>query len=708
MSKVILGDFVLDTSSNLLFSGDIELGAEPKVLELLAYLYRNRDRYSSLQELHDQVWPGRVVSDTAVRGTIKKLRTLLGDSDIAEPKYIKSLSKRGYKLICDVADVPVEPTESVSLTETHAGMLHVSGGYAFTSGQTDIHRHRPVRQFALVLLLFASAVMLWLVLLWQQQTPLFEESPLSGQLIPMTVGEKRGLAVSPDGTHLAFIGRQNQNDRWQIYVMNRQSRDIRILPVASQQPSMLLFDDDQSLLVVNQKLGDSAIYHLQLDKSMQLVREETVANFPIISHLSPGTSKGHWIINAADEVQGTLKLYQWQAGSKELKLLQARSSAIEHIYQSVYSPSGQWLANTVLVNGVEFRLEVQDVQSKRILYSANTLGRVGKLDWVGEESLIALDKSGLVLVELAFNSQRLIMKHGEEKIADFSIVGPESRLLILQNEYLSEPVFRELFLTPEVSLKRLVNVPQGVRMINYADNEQEYFGVFQTQDHRSLVKYDQTGHRKEVLYSTDQQLELLEYHPKQRVLLLRVGLQLMLLNLENSSLELISSSQSYLDNQAAFSLDGNKVYFGQLIAGQWELFQFERATKSIRPLVKGYRSVRETPLGFVGAMDQGDLYLLDQQFRQIKPLGHSINTDFISRWYIKGQRIIWSDFDLASTRLNQLDLASGELKKTNFPFEKMRPRFAINDNGNQILVYSVGARTTNLHQVALSAFITKK
>ncbi|WP_306520621.1 winged helix-turn-helix domain-containing protein [Rheinheimera sp.] len=708
MSKVILGDFILDTSSNLLFSGDIELGAEPKVLELLAYLYSHRDRYSSLQELHDQVWPGRVVSDTAVRGTIKKLRTLLGDSDIAEPKYIKSLSKRGYKLICDVADFPIAAAESIAPPGTDVDLLHVSGGYTAAPEQPEIHLHRPVRLFALVLLLFVSAAMLWLVLLWQQQTPLFEESPLSGQLIPMPAGEKRGLTVSPDGSHLAFIGRQNQSEPWQIYVMNRRTRDIRILPVASQQPSMLVFDDDQSLLVVDQRVGDSSIYHLQLDKSMQLVREQTVANFPIISHLSPGTNKGDWLINAADKVQGTLKLYQWQTGSKELKLLQARSSAIEHIYQSVYSPSGQWLANAVLVNGVEFRLEIQDVQSKRIRYSGNTVGRIGKLDWFGEESLLALDKRGLVLVEFGLNNQRLLMEHGEGKIADFSITAVKQQLLLLQNEYLSEPVFRELFLTPEVALKRLVNVPPGVRMINYADGEQGYFGVVQTQNNRMLVKFDHTGIRKEVLYSTDQQFELLDHHPKQNALLLHVGQQLLVLNLKNNSLELISSSQSYLDNHATFSLDGNKVYFGQLIAGQWELHQFERATKSSRPLVKGYRSVRETAVGFVGAMDQGGLYLLDQQFRQIKPLGYSINTDFISRWYVKGQQLIWSDFDLASTWLNQLDLISGELKKTNFLFEKMWPRFAINEDGNQILVYSLGSRTTNLHEVDLSVFITKK
>ncbi|MDX3773379.1 winged helix-turn-helix domain-containing protein [Chromatiaceae bacterium AAb-1] len=709
MSKVILGDYIFDTSINLLFTGEKELEAEPKVLELLAYLYLHRDRYISLQELHEQVWAGRVVSDTAVRGTIKKLRNLLGDTDITEPKYIKSLSKRGYKLVCyvsDFASVPIPDTIISPGSGVELEILDVSGGYTEALEQPDIISIRPVKFLSLALLLFLSVVILWLVLLWQQETPLFEEQLSSGQLIPTIAGEKRGLAVSPDGTQLAFIGRQNQSERWQIYVMNRQTRDIRLLPVAIQQPSMLVFDNDKSLLVVDQVMGDSAIYRLELDKNIQLVREEAVAGFSVISHLSPGTEQGDWLINATDDVQSTLKLYRWQ--SDELHLLQARSSAIEHIYHSVYSPSGRRLASAVLINGVEFRLEVQDIQSMRTVYSEKTTGRVNRLEWFSEESLITLDEQGLVLVELASNSQRVMIEHDEGKIADFSIAESGERLLLMRNEYLSEPVFHELLLSPEISLKRLVNVPHGVRMINYAEADQWYFGVVQAQGNRMLVKYDQIRGTKEILFSTDQQIELLDHHPEQSALLLYVGQQLMVLSLKSNSLELVSSSQTYLDSHAAFSLDGNSVYFGQLIAGGWELHQFDRASQRSRQLVKGYRSVRETPQGFIAATDRGALYQLDHQFRQLYSFGHSINTEFISRWYVKDQRLIWSDFDLASTWLNQLDLVSGEFHQTRFPYEKMWPRFAINQDGSHVLVYSLGSRTTNLNDVDLSVYITKK
>src|SRR5690606_11071842 len=154
---------------------------------------------------------------------------------------------------------------------------------------------------------------------------------------------------------------------------------------------------------------------------------------------------------------------------------------------------------------------------------------------------------------------------------------------------------------PEVSMGRIINVPSGLRMLNYAENEQWHFGLTRQQDKRQLVKYHQQSAKKEVLLHTDHPIEILEHHPQQNALLLQVGQQLMVLSIDNNSVELVSSSQSYLDSHAAFSLDGNYVYFGQLIAGEWELHQFERANQRSRQLIKGYRAARQTPQGYIAA-----------------------------------------------------------------------------------------------------------
>ena len=73
MSKVVIGDYIVDLNVRRVFSADDELTVEPKVIEVLCYLIAQRDRFVSLHELHEHVWAGRVVTDTAVRKTISKL-----------------------------------------------------------------------------------------------------------------------------------------------------------------------------------------------------------------------------------------------------------------------------------------------------------------------------------------------------------------------------------------------------------------------------------------------------------------------------------------------------------------------------------------------------------------------------------------------------------------------------------------------------------
>jgi DNA-binding winged helix-turn-helix (wHTH) protein len=66
-----------------------------------------------LVEPHENVWAGRVVTDTAVRRTISKLRALLGDTDPETPLYIKSQMKRGDQFIGQ--PLPVQALEASSI-----------------------------------------------------------------------------------------------------------------------------------------------------------------------------------------------------------------------------------------------------------------------------------------------------------------------------------------------------------------------------------------------------------------------------------------------------------------------------------------------------------------------------------------------------------------------------------------------------------------
>lgn len=120
------------------FQGNEDVRVEPKVCELLHYLYLHQGRYVSLSELHEELWRGRIVSDTAVRRTVSKLRTLLGE-DGSQQGYIRSLSKRGYKLVIpEAADLENQAT-SANLTAAEPVVAELA-----ETGSMDVISMAPI------------------------------------------------------------------------------------------------------------------------------------------------------------------------------------------------------------------------------------------------------------------------------------------------------------------------------------------------------------------------------------------------------------------------------------------------------------------------------------------------------------------------------------------------------------------------------------
>lgn len=94
-----LGRLKLDLSSQILMDQDgKEVTIEQKSLELLVYLIENTERYVSMQELHENLWSDRIVTDSAIRQSISKLRKVLGDT-ADSATYIRSVPKKGYRFV---------------------------------------------------------------------------------------------------------------------------------------------------------------------------------------------------------------------------------------------------------------------------------------------------------------------------------------------------------------------------------------------------------------------------------------------------------------------------------------------------------------------------------------------------------------------------------------------------------------------------------
>ncbi len=100
------GNILIDPANFILSEDGAPISVEPQVFNLIVYLVGHRERLITRQEIFDELWADRVVSDTSLSNHIKSARKALGD-DGQKQQVIKTVHGRGYQFIADV-----EPLDS--------------------------------------------------------------------------------------------------------------------------------------------------------------------------------------------------------------------------------------------------------------------------------------------------------------------------------------------------------------------------------------------------------------------------------------------------------------------------------------------------------------------------------------------------------------------------------------------------------------------
>ena len=96
-------DCEVDTDAYELRRDGDPVPVEPQVFEVIAHLLANRDRLVTKEELLDQVWGSRFVSESALTSRVKDARRALGD-DGQRQGVIRTVHGRGYRFIAEVTE----------------------------------------------------------------------------------------------------------------------------------------------------------------------------------------------------------------------------------------------------------------------------------------------------------------------------------------------------------------------------------------------------------------------------------------------------------------------------------------------------------------------------------------------------------------------------------------------------------------------------
>jgi TolB-like protein/DNA-binding winged helix-turn-helix (wHTH) protein/Tfp pilus assembly protein PilF len=125
-----IGAWLVQPSLNRLSDGDHVITLEPRVMSVLVCLTSWQGKIVSARDLLDTVWHGRAHADNTIYQAVTDLRKALGD-DVRRPRYIQTIAKKGYRLICPVTPVAAD-------TKGPGFALHRRRYVAITAGIASI------------------------------------------------------------------------------------------------------------------------------------------------------------------------------------------------------------------------------------------------------------------------------------------------------------------------------------------------------------------------------------------------------------------------------------------------------------------------------------------------------------------------------------------------------------------------------------------
>lgn len=93
----------LDADRRELVCAGASVPIEPQVFDLLLYLLEHRDRVVGKDELFDEVWDGRIVSESTLTSRINAVRRAINDTG-KDQRLLRTIARKGFRFVGEVQE----------------------------------------------------------------------------------------------------------------------------------------------------------------------------------------------------------------------------------------------------------------------------------------------------------------------------------------------------------------------------------------------------------------------------------------------------------------------------------------------------------------------------------------------------------------------------------------------------------------------------
>jgi DNA-binding winged helix-turn-helix (wHTH) protein len=249
----IFGQFRFDLSSHELRRHGTKLPLEEKAAQLLCALIDGGGTVVSRQNLHRLLWPNgvHVDFDHGLNKCINKLRLVLGD-DPSKPRFIETLSRRGYRFIApiefqndpmpSVASRAIRPPASLAGRKDFHARDNLTQPFVLADDPASQGRKSKLGARLAILASLLIVVFLWVARFSFLARTSTHTVPKKAEAIRSVVVQKSGgidpldegfKMFAPDGNYRHTMrNRENQGrDRWKL-ITNDQNYYYRPLSEA--------------------------------------------------------------------------------------------------------------------------------------------------------------------------------------------------------------------------------------------------------------------------------------------------------------------------------------------------------------------------------------------------------------------------------------------------------------------------------------------
>jgi DNA-binding winged helix-turn-helix (wHTH) protein/Tol biopolymer transport system component len=215
--------FRFDRRNQILTEDGEDVTLPPRALAVLDCLLESPGAVVTKEELIDRVWESTIVTETSLTQAISLLRSALGD-DSQEPRFIKTVHRRGYRFVAPVAFVYESPPPVAAETARNVKAARTAPSLQQMQRRLLLVAAGVIAGLLIIIGMLSSRSSVTLTDTGQPPTTRFTIELAEGQYFDVGM---RSIAVSRDGRTLVYC--VTDAEGWGLY--RRSLDDLTGVPI---------------------------------------------------------------------------------------------------------------------------------------------------------------------------------------------------------------------------------------------------------------------------------------------------------------------------------------------------------------------------------------------------------------------------------------------------------------------------------------------